>query len=108
MHVFLKSKEVEQIQKEVEGCTDRMLDDLKRVEDQGDEEGYRIAQMAHSHLVDAMLELLNATNLIEKLEIDGHKKVCLNCKHKNGSPSCGLCARYPFLKDNWKGDGTET
>ena len=104
MHVFLKSKEVEQIQKEVEGCTDRLLDDLKRIEDQGDEEGYRIAQTAHSHLVNAYLELLNATNLIEKLEIDGHQKLCLNCKHRNGSPSCGLCARCLFLKDNWKGE----
>lgn len=65
---MLRSEEVEQILREVNKARDDMYDDVLRFRNTKDESSRLIARMAHSHLLSAYLELVNAIDLIEELE----------------------------------------
>ena len=64
---MLKSEELKRIQNEFDAACDRVWDDIHQMDDPNSEK-YRIARKAHSHLLNAYLELMDAIDLIEELE----------------------------------------
>ena len=64
---MLKPEELKRIQNEFDAACDGVWDDIHKM-DNPNSGKYRIARMAHSHLLSAYLELMDAIELIEELE----------------------------------------
>ena len=66
--MLLKSNELEDIQKEVETARNVAWDNVRLIEDIGDDDEYKMARDIYSHLLDAYMDLMNAVSLLEALE----------------------------------------
>ena len=66
--MYLKSSEIVRIMTEIDDARDDLYNDISRFRDRGDEDRRLIARMAHSRLLCAYLDLMDAIELIEELE----------------------------------------
>lgn len=65
---MLRSEEIQRIQEELDTACSGLYEEIFGYKKRGDEDKYKIAQMASQHLISAYTELLNAINLLEVLE----------------------------------------
>lgn len=66
--MYLNSSELVRILTEIDDARDDLYNDVIRFRDRGDEDKRLIARMAHSRLLCAYLDLMDAIELIEELE----------------------------------------
>lgn len=66
--MLVKSKDLIRVRLEIDDARDDAYSDFLRFREKGELNNQLIARMAHSHLLSAYLELMNAIELIEELE----------------------------------------
>lgn len=67
--MLVKSEKLISIRTDIDDACDDVYSDFLRFREKGNTYRYETAQKAHSHLLHAYLELMNAIDLIEELEL---------------------------------------
>ncbi len=68
MYTF-RSEELRRICNEVDAASSGLYEETLEYKNRGDEDKHRIARMASSHLMSVYLELMNAIDLLELMEV---------------------------------------
>lgn len=64
----MRSEEIRRIQKEVDEAGSDLYNEVLWYKEHDYENSHKLARMAHSHMLSAYLELMNAIELMEKME----------------------------------------
>lgn len=67
--MLVKSEKLIRIRTDIDDACDDVYSDFLRFREKGNTYRYETARKAHSHLLHTYLELMNAIDLIEELEV---------------------------------------